>query len=358
MRILVLTPYLYGTAPGPRSSIELWERVLEPIGITFEYSPFEDERLHDVIYQPGKLFRKTWEILRAYARRLPAMRALDRADCVLVFREAALVGPAIIERWVGRKGLPIIYQLDDPLYVPYRSPSSGYLSYLKFFGKVDTICRLSRVVIVNSYHHLEYASRLNPEVRLIPSLVDGDRYEYRPPDRDASQPICVGWTGSLSTIPNLKVIEDVLVQLGRRDDIRLHFIGAGNFNLPRVRHTAQQWNPDTEVEDLRQLDVGLLPLPVDEWTKRKFYLKLIQYMALGIPTVCTPLGSNPHVVEHGVTGLFARTDREWMSAIDQLVRDSELRRAIGRRAAAVAHQRYTVQANEPQIVDAFRCALR
>jgi glycosyltransferase involved in cell wall biosynthesis len=114
----------------------------------------------------------------------------------------------------------------------------------------------------------------------------------------------------------------------------------------------------TSIDDLRQLDVGLLPLPVDEWTKRKFYLKLVQYMALGIPAVCTPLGSNPDVIENGATGFLAETEREWTDAIDRLVRDPDLRRDLGKRAAEVARQRYTLQAKETEIVDAFHCALQ
>src|SRR6476660_8267499 len=106
MKVLILTPYLYGTSAGPRSSIELWERVLEQEDITFEYSSFEDSRLHDVIYQPGQLAGKSWQMLRACARRIPAMRALDGVDGVLIYREAALIGPAVLERWVARKGLP------------------------------------------------------------------------------------------------------------------------------------------------------------------------------------------------------------------------------------------------------------
>jgi glycosyltransferase involved in cell wall biosynthesis len=357
VKFLILTPYLYGTAAGPRSSIELWERVLEPEGITFEYASFEDQRLHDVIYQPGQTATKTWEVLKALSRRIPAMGALDRVDGVLVYREAALIGPAVIERWVARKGLPIIYQLDDPLYVPYRSPSNGYLSYLKVFGKVAKICRLSKVVIANSRQHVEYATRFNAEVRQIPSIVDGDRYTYRPTERDPSKPVCVGWSGSPSTAPNLKEIQQVLSGLGSRDDVRLHFIGSDSFDLPGVRHTAQEWRPETEIEDLRQLDVGLLPLPVDEWTKRKFYLKLVQYMALGIPAVCAPLGSNPDVIEHGATGYLADSPGEWRDGIERLVGDPELRQKMGRRAAKIAHQRYTLQANKEEIVDAFRSAL-
>jgi glycosyltransferase involved in cell wall biosynthesis len=350
--VLVLTPYLYGTAGGPRSSIELWERVLEPRGISFEYAPFESQRLNEILYQQGHSVEKVKEMVRSYARRIADLRRVSDFDAVLIYREAALIGPAVIERLVARRR-PILYQLDDPLYVPYRAPTNGYLSHLKVFGKVGSIARRSRVVVVNSPQHLEYATRFAADVRTVPSVVDADVYTYRPKE-EVEGPVTIGWSGSVSTAPNLRVIRPALEELGKRDDVRLHFIGAQSFDLPEVRHTSQAWSAETEVEDLRRFDIGLLPLPVDEWTKRKFYLKLVQYMALGIPAVCTPLGANPEVVEDGVTGFLASTQDEWLTAIDRLVTNPALRRAMGARAAEVAADRYTVQANAKVIEGAFR----
>jgi glycosyltransferase involved in cell wall biosynthesis len=146
--------------------------------------------------------------------------------------------------------------------------------------------------------------------------------------------------------------------LGESPQAELHFIGARDFALPEVRHTGAEWRADTEVDDLRQLDVGLLPVPLTRWTPHKFYLKLVQYMALGIPPVATPLGSNASVIEHGVTGFLASSNADWDRTLRQLVDSSELRETIGRRAAEVSHARYTLQANAPKIEAAFRSCLR
>jgi glycosyltransferase involved in cell wall biosynthesis len=357
VRVLALTPNLYGISPGQRTSIELWQRALEPAGISMEFSSFETDELHAVIYEPGHTARKALEMARAYAKRLPAMRRLDEFDAVLVYREAAMIGPALLERWAAR-GKPIIYQLDDPLYVPYRSPFSGYLSYLKFFGKVRSIIRMSSAVIVNSPHHREYASRFNDNIWEVPSIVDETKFTYRPRRKTTGRNTCVGWSGSASTVRNLQVIRDVLREVGSRPDVDLRFIGAANVNLPDVDHEAIPWRAETEVDDLRQFDIGLVPLPTDEWTKRKFYLKLVQYMALGIPAVATPLGSNPIVVDDGRTGFLASTDSEWLAAIARLVDDEDLRLSMQEAAAEEAARRYTLAANAERIVAAFRSAVR
>lgn len=356
MHILVLTPYIYGTAPGPRTSIELWERVLRPAGITFEYAAFESQRLHDILYEPGHFREKTQEMLEAAWRRLPLMRRLGEFDAVLVYREAALFGPALLERWVAQRGKPIIYQLDDPLYVPYRSPSNGYMSYLKFFGKVKSIIRMSKLVIVNSPQHREFASPFNDNIWEVPSVVDQELFNYLP-RASATQSVCVGWSGSPSTVKNLQEIRSVIRDLGCRPDVEFRFMGSADVDLPEVRHTALPWCAETEVDDLRHFDIGLVPLPTDEWTRRKFYLKLVQYMALGIPPVATPLGANSSVIDHGVTGFLADSPSEWRHSLERLIDEPRLREDMGQAAADIAASRYTLSANAERIVDAFRSIL-
>jgi glycosyltransferase involved in cell wall biosynthesis len=326
--------------------------VLADAGIELDYAVFETDRLHAILYQPVGLGAKALEMARSYARYLPQVRRAREYDAVLVNREAALIGPALIERWVARTGTPMIYQLDDPLYVPYRSPSNGALSRLKFFGKVATICRLSRLVIANSSHHVEFARDHNQNVWQIPSLVDGNVFRPGPP-RPANGTVCVGWTGSPSTVGNLQEIRAPLGRLARRPDIKLRLIGGTEFGMPEVPHEGQAWRSETEVEDIRSFDVGLLPVPDSPWNRRKFFLKLVQYMSLGIPAIATPLGSNPEVIDDGLTGLLASTDAEWDAALARLVDDPALRSDMGQRAAATAHSRYTLQANAERIVAAF-----
>jgi L-malate glycosyltransferase len=351
----VLTPYPYGTTAGPRSSFELWEPVLREAGIWLEYAVFETDRLHHILYAHGRAAQKALEMTRAYGQFLPKLRHVDEYDAVLVNREATLIGPAIVERWVTRRGTPLIYLLDDPLYIPYRSPANGWLSYLKFVGKVKTLCRSSAVVLANSPSHCAFARRYNANVWQIPSLVDGDLYTgWEPRPRTAGDRVRVGWSGSPSTISNLQVIRRPLHALSAREDIELVMIGASEFGLPEVPHTRIQWRAETEVEDLRRLDVGLVPVALTKWAPHKFFLKLIQYMALGIAPVATPLGSNATVITDGETGFLARDNAEWQCLVGRLVGDTELRDQIGRRAAAVAHERFTLQSNAEKIVAAFR----
>ena len=357
MRVLVLTPYPCGTTAGPRSSFELWERVLNDAGITLDYAVFETDRLHEILGKPGKAPEKAVEMGRSYVQFLPKAVRARNYDAALINREATLIGPALIERWIASRGIPLIYQLDDPLYIPYRSPSNGVFSYLKFFGKVKSLCRVSSAVLANSPSHVEFARRYNPNVWEIPSVVDADLYTgWQPQSRRTDSQVTIGWSGSPSTVANLQVIREPLTTLGRRSDTDLLLIGAKDFGLPNVPHTGLAWRAETEVDDLRRLDVGLLPVPLTPWTPHKLYLKLIQYMALGIPAVATPLGTNPLIMEDGRTGFLAKDSTEWLEKVERLVESPDLREQMGKAAAERAHRGYTLQANAEKIVAAFRSA--
>jgi len=358
MEVLALIPNQFGHAPGQRSSIELWETVLAPAGINIHYAPFETARLHEVLYRPGYYATKVGEMVRAYVERIKLLGDLKRFDAVFVYREAALVGPAFLEKMIVRRGLPIIYQLDDPLFVPYTSPSNGYLSYLKFFGKISEISRLAKVVMVNSTQIREYVSQYNQNIWQVPSVVDTRQYVFRP-DLIETEPdeVCIGWSGSPTTIGNIRVIAGALRKLAEQVRHSVHLIGGTEFELPGVRYVAQKWSAETEVEDLRKMQVGMVPLPVNEWNKRKFYMKTAQYMALGIPTVATPLGSNPEVIQHGVTGFLADSEQEWIDYLHLLITDHGLRRRMSHAAAQVAKEKYSLEGNTQKIVEAFQAAL-
>lgn len=353
MRVLALVPHQTGFAPGQRGSIELWAEVLGEAGITLEFDPFESERLHGFLYASGRRLEKAAEMARGYLRRFQSLGRLDEYDAVFIYREAALLGPAMLERLIARRK-PVIYLLDDPLYMPYRSPSNGYLSYLKFFGKIKHIIGLSSVVIANSSHIEEYARQFNPNVWRIPSLVDTRKFVYVPSDAD--ERVCVGWSGSPTTVGNLKMVERPLQVLSSDGECDIGFIGGTDFGLAGVTHSAQEWRGETEVEDLRKIHIGLVPLPDNSWNRYKFIMKTAQYMSLGIVPVATPIASNPEVIQHGENGFLASDDGEWIEYLRLLVRDRALRERMSSAAAREAEAKYSLAANAEKIVQAFRAA--
>jgi glycosyltransferase involved in cell wall biosynthesis len=355
MRVLALTPFQKGHAAGQRGSIELWEKILTPEGIEIVFEPFESDALRHILYASGHRFQKAAEMVRSYASRVRLLSKLDEYDAVFVYREAALFGPAFLERMVARKK-PIIYQLDDPLFVPYKSPSNGYLSYLKFFGKVKEIIKISKVVMVNSTPIRDYAKQFNKNIWQVPSVVDTDRFVYVP-RYGKPQRVCIGWSGSPTTLNNVTLVEAPLQEISRAGSADIHFIGGTDFNLKEINYTSQKWIEDTEVEDLRKLQVGLVPLPDNPWNRYKFIMKTAQYMALGIVPVGTPMASNTEVIRHGENGFLAETEEDWVKYLMVLIEDHALRNRMSRTAAEDAVAKYSLEANAAKVIEAFRAAV-
>jgi glycosyltransferase involved in cell wall biosynthesis len=352
VRVLAIVPHPLGTAAGQRTTIEAWVPVLEEAGIDVEFSPFATERVQETVASPGRLPAKAALLGGAYVRQLGrATRGLGEYDLAFVYREAALVGPAVIERLIARR-LPLVYCLDDPLHVPYSSPVNGALARLKAPGKVRTTCTMATRVIVNSKPLREYAETYNDDVVEIPSVVDGTVFVPQPRERAA--PLCIGWTGSASTATNLELIAEPLAQVQRVTGVSVKVIGPTSFELDGVDATVVPWSAEREVEEIRAIDIGLLPIPDRPWNRWKFFLKAAQYMALGIPVVASDIGAVDQQVTHGVDGFIARTDAEWVTYLRRLVDDEPLRTAMGVAAAEKAHRSFTLQANREKIVGAFQ----
>ncbi len=354
MRVLTFVPNQTGHSPGQRSNIEIWESALRADGIELVFEPFETPKLNEVLYKKGHNLTKAVEMLNGYRKRFDQLRHVDDFDAVYVFREAALLGPAFFERMIAKRK-PLIYHFDDPIFVPYKSRSNGYLSYLKFFGKVKKIISMASVVIVNSLHLRDYALQFNKNVKRITNSFDSRIYSFKPFPEKLKR-VCIGWSGSSTTLKNLKLVERPLQMLSAANICDIHFIGGRDVGLKNIKYTAQNWLAETEVDDLRKMQVGLVPLPANEWNRYKFIMKTPQYMALGIVPVGTPLASNPEVIRHGENGFLADTDEEWIEYLELLVHDHSLRNRMSAEAAKDAKAKYSLAANTPKVIKAFRSA--
>jgi glycosyltransferase involved in cell wall biosynthesis len=347
MRLLAIVPSMYDTSPGQRFRIEQWEPLLRERGVEITYAPFENEELHGLLYQTGNMGRKLAHVSRGFARRLSLIRSVRQFDAVYVFREAALLGPAVFERLIKRKGVPIVFDFDDAIFVSYRSPSNGYLSYLKFAAKTKTICRLASHVMVGNSYLAEYARQFNPHVTIVPTTIDTEKYSVRR-NKPSEVPL-IGWTGSFSTVQHLDTLRGALQKLAQRERFRLRVIGTPEYRLEGVEVEAIRWRSGSELDDLRPIDIGVMPLPNDAWSKGKCGLKALQFMALGIPTICSPVGVNTDIIQDGENGFIADTEQEWVDKLGRLLRSVELREQMGLAGRAMVEQKYSAIAQAPRV---------
>jgi glycosyltransferase involved in cell wall biosynthesis len=345
IRVLALVPYPIGRAPGQRYRIEQWAPLLHREGVDVTLSPFLSQRGMEVLYEPGHLAAKAWETLRGYMRRLAEALQQTSADVIFVYREAALLGPAWIEQLLALRR-PLVFDFDDAIYLADTSQANAWSRRLKSVTKIETICRVSRHVTVGNDFLAKYAKVRAREVTVVPSTIDTDAYQIQP--RDKNRVPVIGWTGSVTTVPHLMTIAPVLRRLREKREFELRVIGA-KVDIEGLAVHCVPWRAETEPDDLRALDVGLMPLPDDEWSRGKCGMKALQYMALGIPPVVSPVGVNATIVRDGVNGLYAWTEGEWIDRVELLLEDEPLRRSLGQEARRTIEESYSARALAPRI---------
>jgi glycosyltransferase involved in cell wall biosynthesis len=358
MNVLVVTPSLYNTSPGPRYRIEQWARYLERDGFRFTFAPFEDAALNRILYQRGHYVRKAALMLRALGRRFQLLPEAGRHDVIFIHREAALIGPAFFERLLARRRVPVIYDFDDAIWVRYASPANSYFSYLKFFGKTATLCRLSDHVTVGNKYLADYARRYNRNVTIVPTTIDTEQYTVRPSQSNGDGVPTIGWTGSYSTVQHLDTLRGALTRLAREQKFRLQVIGTRQYTLDGVETVVKPWRAATEVVDLHDIDIGVMPLPDDNWSQGKCGCKMLQYMGIGVPVVASPVGVNSEILQHGQNGLVARTEDEWVSMLALLLKDAGLRRTLGEAGRRTLEARYAGSAWAARLGEVMRSLKR
>ena len=356
MKLVVLCPYPRDRAPSQRLKYEQYFGSWEEAGFHVEVRPFWDEAAWNILYREGGLARKGAAFLRGLSRRPGDLNAALEADLVYLHLEAVPLGPPVLERRIHRAGVPMVYDMDDLIHLPHSSPANPFMRFLRAPGKAPELMAMARHTIVCTEYLADFARPHAKGVTNISSTIDTDVYRPRP-HRDRTEGVVLGWSGSHSTAPYLNLLADVLRELQATDGVRIKVIGDASAFLPGVDVQAQAWRRNSEVADLSELDIGLYPLPEEEWVRGKSGLKALQYMALEIPTVAQNIGTNPEIIRHGVNGFLASEEEEWLTLLRRLIRDPDLRRTVGGEGRRTVEARYSVRANAPVYLDILHSAL-
>jgi glycosyltransferase involved in cell wall biosynthesis len=220
---------------------------------------------------------------------------------------------------------------------------------MKYPRKTATIARLATLITAGNDYLAAWARRHNPEVVVVPTTIDTAL--YRPLEaRATDDPICVGWSGSVTTSKHLDALVPVLAELQRSHGVRLLVIGDDDYRIEGATVDALPWRLESEIEDLRRIDVGVMPLPQDDWARGKCGLKALQYMSLGIPTVMSPVGVNERIAT-GDAALLADEPAEWRRSLERLIEDPAERQALGARGRSRVEQDYSIEATLPLYAD-------
>ncbi|MFT6996414.1 MAG: glycosyltransferase involved in cell wall biosynthesis [Cryomorphaceae bacterium] len=399
-KVLIVCPYPHGKAPSQRFR---FEQYLDIEGVEFTQVSFWNDDEWPRIYQAGSINFKVFRTIKGFGRRLRLLFQVRQFDKVFVHREATPIGPPWFE-WavvkVFRK--PIIFDFDDAIWLPNSSKANEKLAgKLKFHGKTAKICSWATTVVAGNDFLADYARQNCNDVRIIPTTIDTEHHHNpnlyekigakwfkksariemsaanedpksyqdklplptaiakpleasdQQPVADSQQPTAntnlpvIGWTGTHSTLKQLTPLFPALEKIHKKHPFRFLLIA----DVPPESMPAfiefRKWQKETEIEDLLEMDIGVMPLYNTNWERGKCGFKALQYQALGIPAVVSNVGANTKVVKEGETGFICESlplgeTQKWKAELCALLENKELRIDLGKQARKHVIKTYSV----------------
>lgn len=336
---------LFLTISGPKGASARYR--------AYQFVPFLEEAGFAVEAAPPR-WRRTG-LMRFFARRTEESELLAKAAAAeVVVIQKRLLSRGFIRRLTAA-GTPYVFDFDDAIFTSARGPRS-LPTQLRVIARLTSTLRGAACAIAGNEYLAEYARAFARRVDVLPTSVDVRRYAVK--DSYATPSLDLGWVGSQVTFPYLNLLQPVLSRLSAQlPGLRLTVVADQDYAMPGVSVRNVRWNEDTEAATISSFDIGLMPLDDSPWTRGKCSLKALQYMAAGVPAVCSAVGANLDILENGMDGFLCTTHDEWRDTILRLAADPELRRAVGRRGRAKVERSYSVERTAPKFIELIRSVL-
>jgi len=299
-------------------------------------------------YQGSKTLRT--HILSAYIQRMKFLFAQPEHCVMWLEKELLPYVPFVGEKYFLERQ-KLVIDIDDAIFHRYDQHKNPIVR-AAFARKIDLILGLATLVTAGSRYLQQRAIRAtNGRVELLPTVVMLS--EYQGPRTEPKDEFSVGWIGSPATQKMLFPIVDVLSSVLTKEHDRFITIGSAFPTRLFPAHEQWMWRRESEVQQLAQLQVGIMPLPDEPFERGKCGYKLIQYMATGIPVIASPVGANRDIVKHGENGFLAETPEEWRKAVLMLKENGELRRKMGECGRKMVRDQYALEVTGPKVAQWF-----
>jgi glycosyltransferase involved in cell wall biosynthesis len=358
-KILFVASHRPDRSPSQRFRFEQYLSFLKQNGYDYDFSWIISERDDQVFYKPGNLTGKALIFMKATIRRLRDLLILSDYDIVFVQREAFMTGSSFFEKMYAKSRAKLVFDYDDAIWLFDVSHANKHLGWLKKPEKTSEIIKVSDAVIAGNRYLADYALQFNKNVTVIPTTIDTD---YHKPDavrRQPGEPVCIGWTGSMTTVRYFRMAEPALIRIREKygDKVRFKLFGYGGYEHRELNIKGIPWTIEREVEELKDIHIGIMPLPDDEWSKGKCGFKALQYMAMEIPPVISPVGVNTEIVQDGSNGFLASHTDEWVERISFLIDNPAARMEMGKKARQTVIDKYSVKSQQPVYLKLFNSLL-
>ncbi|HRJ29540.1 MAG TPA: glycosyltransferase family 4 protein [Cyclobacteriaceae bacterium] len=356
-KITFIAPYSAGIAPSQRFRFEQYFGALKEKGFNFKYLGFIQVKKNGGLYTYRNPLTTLYIICIGLLRRTIQLGSILQSDFVFIHRECAPIAPPLFEWIIARVyRKKIIYDFDDAIWISDKNSESLFEKIIRQRNKVETICKWSYKVSCGNLFLATYARQFNDNVIVNPTTIDTENLHNRSlfPDQKEANRITIGWTGSHSTLKYLLEVEDVLSKLENDfPQVTFALIADRPIEMKLERYDFIKWSKETEAYDLSKIDIGIMPLPDEEWSKGKCGFKALQYMAMGIPCVASPIGVNTTIIDHGINGFLASTKEEWLLYLTQLITHEHMRLTFGLNGRKKVETRYSVRSNTDNFIKLF-----
>ena len=348
MKILFLTKYDSMGASSRYRFFQFYDFYKENnIEITTQ-TFFDDEYIID-LYR-GK--RNIRSILIAYIKRFFTLFSVKKYDLLVVEKELFPYLPAVFERILKLMGIKYIVDYDDAIFHQYDN-SNNKIIKLFLSNKIAKVMKYSSLVVAGNRYLSSYATKAGAKATVVPTVIDLDKYDKVVVNQKDNKEVVIGWIGSPSTSKYLTFLEDVFIELSQKYSIKVHIIGSTvspfkNFNAKLIK-----WSEDSEIEEMKKFDIGIMPLLDSPWERGKCGFKLIQYMGCSLPVVGSPVGVNSEIIDHVKNGFLATTIEEWKDGLEVLIGDKDLRKEYGKEGRDKVEKYYSRNAVQNKLLKLY-----
>lgn len=348
---MVVSPYPVGVAPSQRLKYEQYFDAFREAGFDITVKSFVSPKLWSIIYQKGHFFTKIIQTLLGYLRRIMLIFSLHKYDVVYIHLWVTPFFTTFYEWIYCKLGKKIIYDIDDLVFLrENKSKSNKTAGIFKSRKKPVYLIKHAHHVITCTPYLDEFVRKYNSETTDISSTVDTDKYipvNHYKNDHE----LILGWSGSITSSRYFYELEEILKEISRRHQVKIMVMGNPSIRFDGVNMECMAWSEKIELPTLQKFDIGLYPMPNEEFALGKSGLKAIQYMALGIPTVATAMGANFRVIDHGVNGYLVNSREEWIEALESLIQSPELREKLGKKGREKIEKEFSIKANKQIYLD-------
>jgi glycosyltransferase involved in cell wall biosynthesis len=350
-KITILTLYPKGITPGPRFRYEQYLSFLEGSFQVQLLSFFSINQYQYVHRKANPLLLTLFTVMGYLKRYFVHFFQCFSSDYIFIYRDTTPFGPPIYE-WLLTKILrkKIILDFDDAIWMS--DEKNKLKKLLRYPSKTTSIIRWAHKVSCGNHYLAAYAMNFNPNVFVIPTTIDTEGL-HNQLKKHQQGALTIGWTGSHSTLKYLEPIVPVLQKLEQQYHFTFIVICNKDPKINLKNYTYYAWNINTEIEDLLKIDIGIMPLPNDEWSKGKCGFKALQYMSLGIPAIASPVGVNVEIISDGENGYLCDTEKQWLNTLEKLLNNETLRTEIGLKGKLTIDNNFSVIANREKYIQLF-----